>query len=56
MTALTPATRVRLVGTRKGIGTIRELVEPTPGWRRALVNWHSPRRDQFVDVAKLEAV
>lgn len=34
-------------------GTVRQLVEPTPGRHRALVLWDSDRMEQFVDVDKL---
>lgn len=37
-------------------GTVRELVEPKPGWHRALVQWDIDRCEQFVDVDQLEKV
>ena len=48
--------RVRLVGTTKGVGVVLWLVEPKPGWHRALVNWKAEKVDQFVDVDKLVAL
>lgn len=37
------------------VGTVIGLVEPTPGWHRALVKWPD-RTEQFVDVDKLVEV
>lgn len=38
------------------VGTVRDFVEPKPGWHRALVQWDSDRCEQFVDVDQLEKV
>lgn len=35
------------------LGVVRQLVEPEPGWRRALVGWGD--YDQFVDLDQLVA-
>lgn len=50
---LTKGDRVRLKRGDGDVGTIRDFVEPKPGWHRALVQWDSDRCEQFVDIDKL---
>jgi hypothetical protein len=54
MSALAKRDRVTLAERSDGdVGTVVDLVEPKPGWHRALVRWDSGG-EQFVDVEKLE--